>query len=108
MRRSFRSRWLCVSLLLAMAVPAHAAGPLLINGRGQAIVWATQPIPYNPDRGGLGVMDNASARQFVADRFATWSAVPTASLAFTDTGLMPADVTVANVGLYFGACGDHL
>ena len=87
---------------------AAAAGPLAVNGAGQPLVWTTRPIPYNPDRGTLGTMDNASAVQFVSDRFATWAAVPTASISFTDAGLLPVDVTVSNAAQYFGVCGDHL
>jgi len=100
-----------LSLALCLSLPLRHfayAGPLITNGAGQPLVWSTLPIPYNPDAGTLGVLDNASARQFVSDRFATWSAVSTSNISFTDAGQLPTDVTAANVGLYLGICDDHL
>jgi len=93
---------------LLPATPAHAAGPLLVNGAGQALAWTTQPIPYNPDQGTLGAMNNADAVAFVDARFATWAGVATASISFTNAGALPADVTAANAATYLGVCGDNL
>ncbi len=87
---------------------ASAADPLIVNGAGQPLVWPTLPIPYNPDQGTLGALDNASARQFVSDRFQPWSAVSTANIRFADAGQLPTDVTTTNVVSYLGVCGDHL
>jgi len=107
MRRTI-SFCLVLVLELAVAQRATAAEPLLVNSAGQPAVWMTIPVPYNPDRGTLGALDNASARQFVSDRFQPWAAVPTTNIRFTDAGQLPTDVTAANVGTYLGTCGDHL
>ncbi len=102
-------RGLIVSIaLLALAAPARAAGPLITNGAGQPLVWTQHPIPYNPDQGELGFLTNAQAVAFVEDRLATWSAVPTASISFTNAGPLPVDVTAANVFSYFDVCSDSL
>jgi len=110
MPRIRRIIFLSGSVLLSFLISRHAraAEPLLVNGAGQPLVWATMPIPYNTDLGTLGALDNASARQFVSDRFRPWSDVSTASVSFADAGPLPEDVTAANLGSYFGVCGDHL
>lgn len=98
---------LAVCLCLYASRRADAAEPLLVNGVGQPIAWSTLPIPYNPDQGTLGALDNASARQFVHDRFQPWTAVSTAAVSFVDTGQLPTNVNATNVGSYLGVCGDH-
>ena len=62
-------------VVCVVATTAHAAGPLVVNGAALPLAWTTQPIPYNPDRGTLGLFDEVSGPQFVAQRFATWAAV---------------------------------
>src|SRR5438270_323386 len=94
--------------LRAGGVPARAAGPLLVNGNGDPLVWGVNPIPFNPDRGTLGTLDNAAAVQAVLDDFGVWAAVPTANISFTNAGALPVDVTVANYLSYLGVCGDGL
>src|SRR5204863_49711 len=78
------------------AGPARAAGPLLVNGAGAPLVWSVIPVPFNPDRGTLGALANAAAVQAVADDFAVWAAVPTASISYANAGALPVDVTAAN------------
>jgi len=97
-----------LSLQVARCEPAGAAGPLIVNGVGQPLVWNTRPIPYNPDQGTLGMLANSNAVSFVAARFATWTGVPTASISFVNAGALPADVTGVNATAYFGVCGDNL
>ena len=99
---------LAAVLLLVAGRPARAAGPLLVNGAGDPLVWNVIPVPFNPDRGTLGVLDNAAAVQAVADDFAVWAAVPTASISYTNAGLLPVDVTAKNYLSYLGVCGDGL
>lgn len=97
-------------LLLAFlaATPSLAAGPLFVNGAGEPLVWKVRPVPWSSDRGGLGVLDETTAHQLVEDGFATWAAVPSASIAFADVGALPVDVTAADVTDYLGVCGDGL
>lgn len=102
-------RFLLIGLLsLLLATPTRAAGPLLVNGAGQPLAWTADPIPFNPDRGSLGTLANADARALVQSLFDVWAAVPTASVAFGDAGLLPVDVTASNVFSYLGLCGDGL
>ncbi len=108
-RRGHGTAFLVALLLVAGLVErAAAAGPLFVNDSGTALVWNVRPVPWNSDRGGLGVLDEASAHQLVDDGFAVWAAVPTASITFADAGALPFDVTAANVGLVVGVCGDDL
>ena len=79
-----------------------------MNGNGDPLVWGVNPIPFNPDRGTLGTLDNAAAVQAVLDDFGVWAAVPTANISFTNAGALPVDVTVANYLSYLGVCGDGL
>ena len=92
-----------VGVISGSAVPARAAGPLIVNGSGQPLVWSG-PVPFNPDRGPLGLLDNGAAITAVASDFAVWGAVPTASVSFTNAGQLPVDVTVANVFDVLGIC----
>src|SRR5262245_1456300 len=94
-----------VQFVLPAATPA--AGPLIVNGAGQPLVWSGA-IPYNPDLGTLGVLSNASAVSSVVQRFAAWQAVPTASVTYTNAGALPVYVTVSNYASYLGVCGDGL
>ena len=101
---------LVLAVLLAVgATPiARAAGPLIVNGAGVPLVWTANPVPFNPDRGSLGAIDNATAVGMVANDFGVWASVPTASIAFGNAGALPVDVTAANYTAYLGQCGDGL
>ena len=69
---------LALAVLLALgAMPmARAAGPLIVNGAGVPLVWTANPVPFNPDRGSLGAIDNATAVGMVASDFGVWASVP--------------------------------
>jgi hypothetical protein len=94
--------------VLALASAARAAGPLLVNPSGVPFVWRPLPVPFNPDRGNLGTLSNATAVAHVAANFAVWTAVPTANLTVVNAGALPVDVTVANYTAFLGVCGDGL
>ena len=96
-----------IALLCATTV-AEAAGPLLVNGAGRALTWQQSPIPFNPDRGTLGLLSNASAITNVSAAFNVWSAVTTTSVRFANAGMLPVDVTAANYADYLGVCDDGL
>ena len=99
---------LAVLLAIGAAPMARAAGPLIVNGAGVPLVWTANPVPFNPDRGKLGAIDNATAVGMVASDFGVWASVPTASIAFGNAGALPVDVTSANFTAYLGQCGDGL
>jgi hypothetical protein len=106
---SVARRLLVLGVVAALcARPAAASGPLLVNGAGAPLVWGAAPVPFNPDRGTLGALANAAAVANVTANFGVWTAVPTSVVTFTDTGLLPTDVTAANFTSYIGACGDGL
>ena len=97
-----------VGLVLGLVPCAHGAGPLIVNSSGQPLTWSGGVVDWNPDQGTLGALSNAAAITLVGDNFAKWQAVPTASLSITNGGLLPVDVTAANVNSYIGVCGDGL
>jgi len=99
---------LAIVVAVLLAGPARAAGPLIVNGPGEPLVWTAAAIPFNPDRGTLGALDNAAAVADVAANFAVWQAVPTAQVAFVDAGPLPVDVKKGNYASYAGVCGDGL
>lgn len=64
---------------------------------GQPFVWDnSQPIQYRTDSGTLGPLDNATANATLAQAFAAWTQVPTASL------------SVQNVGSILGITNGHV
>ena len=97
-----------IVLLFCAGTVAQAAGPLLVNGAGEALTWQQNPIPFNPDRGPLGLLDNASATTNVAAAFNVWAAVTTTRVRFANAGTLPVDVTAANYTDYLGVCDDGL
>jgi hypothetical protein len=99
---------LTLALVGGASSRVDAAGPLFVSDAGLPLVWNVRPVPWNSDRGGLGILDQTSAHQLVADGFSVWAAVPTANIAFADAGTLPIDVTAATVGLFVGVCGDDL
>jgi len=89
------------ALTLAMGNPSesNAAGPLLPACDGATpFTWPAggTNIPWNPDQGGLGLLNNAQAVATTAAGFAEWEADPTATATYTMGAQLPVDVTVAN------------
>ncbi|HEV7733665.1 MAG TPA: hypothetical protein VGR62_15970 [Candidatus Binatia bacterium] len=96
MRRRLRYAALLLGIPFLAPVVVRAAGPLLVSGAGEAARWGVFPVPYNPDRGSLGTLDNASALALVQAEVGVWSSVATADLPFVNAGALPVDVTGAN------------
>jgi hypothetical protein len=107
-RRHAGARAALAAVLLLAAARTRAAGPLIVNGGGEPLVWTVDPVPFNPDRGSLGALDNATAIAHVAANLAAWEAVDTSTVRFADAGLLPVDVTKQNYASYMGVCGDGL
>jgi hypothetical protein len=111
--RPLSPRW--AALLIGMMLStgsARAAGPLLVTSGGTPYRWSG-PVPYNPDRGSLGVLTNAQATSDVAADFAVWEAVPTASVTFRNAGALPVDVDATCPSPtcwsnYLNVCGDSI
>jgi hypothetical protein len=97
-----------VLALVLRGTAAQAAGPLVVNGAGQPLVWDTSAVPWNPDAGALGMLSNSEAVALVGDSFAVWAAVPTASIAYVNAGALADDITAATVQTVVGVCGDGL
>ncbi len=87
-----------VPMAFCFAGTVFAAGPLAICNSGQPFVWSGggANIPFNPDQGNLGPLTNAQAVAQVAVSFDAWAAVPTATVTYTNAGLLPVDVDITN------------
>src|SRR5262245_4937214 len=87
-----------VLLLFGTAQHVIAGGPMMVCQSGQPFLWPNGGggIPFNPDQGGLGPLDNAQAVAEVQAAFAVWEAVPTAKASFVKGGTLPVDVDISN------------
>jgi hypothetical protein len=100
-------RGILIAAGLFAGLPAHAGGPLSsLNGRSVIYQESALPLSYSVDRGDLGIITNADATALVDTCFATWQAVPTAQISFSNAGPLPEDVNGSNYTSYFdGADG---
>ena len=96
---------LAVLALLALGAllpvhPALAADALAICQSGVPFVYPSggANIPFNPDLGGLGPLNNAQGVQAVQDAFDRWAAVPESSATFINAGSLAVDIDITNYG----------
>jgi hypothetical protein len=84
--------------LLLVTSSAIAAGPLALCEPGEPFLWPNggANVPFNPDQGSLGVLDNTQAIQAVTDAFQAWADVSTATITYSNAGTLPVDVDVTN------------
>ncbi|NUN68737.1 MAG: T9SS type A sorting domain-containing protein [Bacteroidetes bacterium] len=97
MKTSARS---LVSLFLLLAVipvtVLRAGGPLSVFN-GQPVKYNNAvAITYKTDLGAMGSFSNTVATNLVTTSFATWQAVSTAQITFTNGGQLASDITAAN------------
>ena len=92
--------WLAASavILTAFAAVANAGGPFANRAPGQPYRWGGggANIPFNPDPGGLGPLNNAAAVAQTAAAFGAWDAIPTASTTYLNAGPLAVDVDETN------------
>jgi hypothetical protein len=110
-RSAFRRLVLVVLVLAALAVvAARAGGPLYVGGPGMAegvpFVWNINPLTYWTDQGSLGTLNNTDANTLVQQAFQAWQDVPTATISFSRSGPLGADVTASNIMDVQNALGD--
>ena len=105
-RSAFRRSALVVLVLAVLAViAARAGGPLFVGGPGMAegapVIGGpsdSNPLTYWTDQGSLGPsMDNTAANTLVQQAFQAWQDVPTATINFSKSGPLGADVTASNI-----------
>ena len=92
-------------VLVSTAGQADASGALYLRSSGNPYRWPDggRSIPYNPDRGGLGKLDAATALAQTEAAFAAWEAVSTSTASYRNAGLLPVDVNQSNFGPYLFA-----
>ena len=97
-RFSIRLATMLAALIVLLPAAAQAGGPLEVCAPGVAYRWPNSglQIPWNPDQGTLGPLTNAQGVAAVADAFAQWDNIPTASTTYLHGAALPVNVTVAN------------
>lgn len=87
------SRAAAVLAILVMALPTQAYQHLVVSAGGQprAIRWPSAPVRWSVTERGAPGVPIADFQSAIARAFATWDAVPTASLAFQFSGFTRAE-----------------
>jgi len=95
-----RIRRLVPLLIIAAVIPAQGEGPLFVGGpldnEGVPYRWTINPLTYWTDLGNLGGLTNTQANDLVQEALRAWQDIPTASMNFTRSGALGADVTISN------------
>ncbi|HWN08261.1 MAG TPA: PPC domain-containing protein [Pyrinomonadaceae bacterium] len=96
-----RKFWLalgCVAFVLMASFRGYAGGPLALRAAGAPYLWpgGGVNIPFNPDQGGLGILNNAAAVGQTTSAFAVWQAIPSATATHVNAGQLAFDVDETN------------
>lgn len=93
---------LAIAFVACGAPSVFASGPIAACKPGEPFRWPNggTNIPWNPDQGTLGPLNNAQAVSLVASAFDAWKS-PKTSVSFHKGMPLPEDVTVANFFPYF-------
>jgi len=84
-------------VVLSAPTATYAGGPMgTVNGNFISYWSSDFPVPYNPDQGKLGTMDNTEATALVEACFNVWADVPTGSITFRKANQLAVDVTDKN------------
>ncbi len=91
---------IAIGITAIPSAPVEAADALAICQPGVPFAYPDggANIPWNPDQGGLGPLDNATATALVAASFQVWEDLPQSSVTYQAGAFLPEDVTVANFG----------
>jgi hypothetical protein len=91
---------LTLAFALSLAPPLFGADALFNCQSGIPFAYpgGGANIPFNPDQGALGPLNNAQAVAAVTAAFNRWAAISTTTVTFANNGPMPFDVTLANAG----------
>lgn len=95
--KKMRARFVCIALLVS-ASTAQAGGPLDLCAPNVPFLWPDggTNIPFSPDQGDLGILDNANATAAVEAAFQAWEDVGTSTASYLNAGPMPVDVDETN------------
>src|SRR5262245_43137440 len=77
---------------------SFGGGALNVNGAGIPMAWSTaSAVVYNPDKGGLGVLNNVQADALMADAFSRWHNAPFTAISFSAGAELSVDVNAVGI-----------